>query len=699
VITRFDTYLENISDSVSPSILTAARSREAKALEDGLIGELGRVFNEFPLEYVVEGHQFSAVPTETKNDWLRRYETLIREGQFEMKVEDDALQIVARPEVEEKVKDLLASIIKQGCQDLLDAQGNLKPNVIRFLNLDQLIQKNKQNQAVLDQIIFQVLYSYCTQLVFASLGDPFLKSYKVPDDSAQIQQIDYLGRFCPSLCAGRDSQKKLKFTGFFTDKILDHIFENGLYSAKSCASFLRHIHPDHLSNMVRNDINTDHPDVRNIDGLQEKIKRNRGKFWLEIMAIFQAEKDILRLQMIWNSLPEAEKSLWNGSENNFHLPLPDEQLVAWRGDYAESAGDAIRYSGFYNRLQTRDNVFLIDHIAHDSVMADQSAAAYLQHAMQSMNLVSSEITAKQAAMIRELQAFKFNERLVQLPAAAFFEKIYQQSHYQDTLLLELKKYFPALAQHLESSQTDNPLTVFIRNRQWENTVFPLMNMRDINVLTQNDQDEIKHRIRSITKAFCEFVQTLTEKEQKNRLIDVVDGNNALGKLIDPTDKEARINFLKVFFPTVSQKLGLSIQDSESPIASAITHDQWDVAISILINQKNIDGISLPDKQEIYNHYTDLQKHLIKFLDNPENQFTSDQRLNLVNAVLQGRNALGKLLKQEPTTWLQTASKLLISWWSPVDSLKELQTYKHALESRAKTNVSEFKASHDKKAGK
>jgi hypothetical protein len=693
---RFDDYLDNmpnyaqqraIEKNTNNTILDATRACVTAALNEGQIGKLGRVFNEYPLEYSAQGNKFYAVSSEVETDWIQRYETLITQGKFELIV-DDKIKIITSPEIETRVKDFLAKIIKQGCQDLLAENGVLKPSVIQFLGLDSLIQSKRQDQAALDTMTFQVLYSYCTQLVFASLGDPFLQAMNnhIESNVDKIQQIDYFNRFFPSLCAVLDKNGRPQFTQFFTDKVLDHVFENSLFSENGCANFLKYVPLGDLSGAVNTDMKTINPEIKDVSGLYEKMAAEKGKFWRAIMEVFQKEKDLLRLQAVWEGLPIKEQEIWANSANNLPLPLSDQEFAAWKE--AEEAkklvrplvnvGNLLNYSGFINKLNARDNYFLIDHLVHTSAIAGYSVTSYFNYAMQTMYLSSDETTKNQSAMLKELQEFRFNEKLIQQPTLQLFEMIHRQSSRQDLLRELYKDYFPELAQQLELSQSVNPISIFIKNQQWGSAVIPLINRRDIEGLTSADLAQIKYNISALTKAFCKLAETLDEKERYKKLTQVIEGKNALGMVIHGTDKNARIDFIKEFIPDI-QQLGLVVHDADNLIASAIKHKQWDTVMSILINQPNMDNISKEDKQALHDNYPTLQHHLIDFLENQRNGFVLAQRIAIADQVLAGNNAMGMILKTEPRTWMQGATKLVTFWWAQPEKMAILLQYKQGLE--------------------
>jgi hypothetical protein len=252
--TLFESYLANIRFYVAEeaakkktgkkrNVLDLSKSQSCiLAAQDGPIDMLSRVFNEFPIVY--EGSPdskdqqnerkiFSVVPITVFLQWRAAYDKITCQRSFKLVTIGNHAAVLSTPEAEAAAKEFAFSIIRQACLDLLDDQGKLKPSIIAEfnlvgINLAALLHTHQNNQDKSDEIIYYILYAYCSQLVTANLYE--LACKRCPNGQedhqkygVQMKQGDYFNRFFSELFLESDESHALKFTPFFKNKIRDSL--------------------------------------------------------------------------------------------------------------------------------------------------------------------------------------------------------------------------------------------------------------------------------------------------------------------------------------------------------------------------------------------------------------------------------------------------------------------------------------------
>jgi len=147
--------------------------------EQGLVGQMGRVFNEYPLSYTHGQNTYHAVNPEQANKWIALIKSLVLANVFDTIVRNDQAAVIIKPEFKQeasaKLRSFIQEIIKQADKDMLLDKREIQAPLVSFLGLEKILRANQDDLPKLQALKFQLLYSYCTQLIAANITDALLK--------------------------------------------------------------------------------------------------------------------------------------------------------------------------------------------------------------------------------------------------------------------------------------------------------------------------------------------------------------------------------------------------------------------------------------------------------------------------------------------------------------------------------------------
>jgi hypothetical protein len=305
---------------------------------------VGRVFNDFPLEFTfvsVDSHHiaheqhFDVIELNVFESWidelldfLKKSQMGIVENPVELKqadgtvIRDDgsiAILLGSPEDIKkhmEAIKSLFGKIITHACDELLDQNGNLDQRVVEILGLSEIVNSYETLPLQTEEIKFQVLYSYCTQIILGNMVAPL--SQKATEQLATEPEslIHVLGKLGPltKLVAGLLIQTKVEknkvgnevivqpFSDFFKEKVQESISHRLTNTATHCALELANLTP----HKVREFLDADFEKIPllykqlELSGLEKTAKStdiitHKIQFWIDVCDYcrkqLESEKD------------------------------------------------------------------------------------------------------------------------------------------------------------------------------------------------------------------------------------------------------------------------------------------------------------------------------------------------------------------------------------------------------------------------
>ncbi len=154
----------------------------------GVLSEISRVFNQFPLDYKSEPVTH---PNITK-EYIPFFYSLIEEGLEAKDItatgEDLEVVITVHPFVLRQLEKLAANLIYLACEELLDEKGELNADLLALTGIDKVItdwNKDAKFKKRIPEILPQVITSYFTQVATGNIAEK--SKYKVQSDAKKIK--------------------------------------------------------------------------------------------------------------------------------------------------------------------------------------------------------------------------------------------------------------------------------------------------------------------------------------------------------------------------------------------------------------------------------------------------------------------------------------------------------------------------------
>jgi len=121
---------------------------------------LGRIFNEFPLEY----QNYFPAAIEKTQEWATALDTAIKKTHI--KEEKDSIVVHIEEDAQTAIKEMVFAMAAVACKELFADNGALKSEIVTTLGLQSVINKWQDDLARSTEMDYQILYSYCVQILF-----------------------------------------------------------------------------------------------------------------------------------------------------------------------------------------------------------------------------------------------------------------------------------------------------------------------------------------------------------------------------------------------------------------------------------------------------------------------------------------------------------------------------------------------------
>jgi hypothetical protein len=225
-------HLKNYPGMHHANLLLDSKAVVAQA-EQGKLRKLTGIFLDFPLEYTIDteqGHKtFCAVPANKRDRWRRYYQALLDQGNFDFAITPHMSNhiITADATTQANIQKLTLDIIISACVTLLESKTQLKPAIINFFGLQNLLAQHEAHPAGIKKIIYSIVYSYWLEIVTVNLG-----LYAIQQD-CDIRQLEALNGFAKQML----HQDKL-FSPFFVECINTYAENFTQPELAACLQFL-----------------------------------------------------------------------------------------------------------------------------------------------------------------------------------------------------------------------------------------------------------------------------------------------------------------------------------------------------------------------------------------------------------------------------------------------------------------------------
>ncbi|MES2217951.1 MAG: hypothetical protein V4501_06035 [Pseudomonadota bacterium] len=237
--TEFLVYLENLkyyAEQHNKTLFLESRNTVAEA-EQGKLRKLIAIFRDFPLEYSIVKPEargtFCAVLTSKYQRWMRNYTALLKEGNFEISTHEASKIITVNAATQSNIQKFHMDIIINACVTLLDSKNQLKPAIINFFGLHNLLAQHESHPAGVKKIIYCMIYSFWLEIVTVNLGLNAIRQ------DCDIRQLEALNGYSKEMLR----HEKL-FTPFFIDSVKNY---NENFSQTELAACLQHLPADRVT--------------------------------------------------------------------------------------------------------------------------------------------------------------------------------------------------------------------------------------------------------------------------------------------------------------------------------------------------------------------------------------------------------------------------------------------------------------------
>ncbi|MEO8401679.1 MAG: hypothetical protein ABI597_07775 [Gammaproteobacteria bacterium] len=352
-------------------IVASSRSNANDATSKSSIGMIGRIFNEFPLQFREQIKQADskeiavihyAITPETVDDWAHRAAlaikscNLVRETiTLPLTLKDGSLSSGAYTLIKvEDLKDskkshasttfdnLIEEILLKSVSELLDENGEVQKEIATLLGIDTLIADNFQNGMISSnfEIKLQLIVAYGTQLIISNMI-PFMMAYAPPPGEEGLGELDMtdmanIGKTYPSkvlafqqyffdrlmeknrVIKSKEGDELLvpTYTQFFRNKIHEHV--NRLFNPEAryaeCAVELEKISPIKVAEIIAHDLE----DSKSLcaEMKSDAHAAHRITFWIKVLESIELKyrkdpsvKYFSLMQSILKSLQESSFDL------------------------------------------------------------------------------------------------------------------------------------------------------------------------------------------------------------------------------------------------------------------------------------------------------------------------------------------------------------------------------------------------------
>lgn len=168
-------------------------------------GILNRVFNDFPFYYKIDSAEYHVLDSTVYQKWIKQTEAIIHGG-IEGNIEGDQYEVLVT--LEDELNLLVDEILKKSADELLNYDGKLKPEIIDFLKLQNVLNPAHDISSLFDQrqqiqpdkislltvrdlmealntnekrtkeVSYFIIFSYCSQIGAANLAQEMINRGK-----------------------------------------------------------------------------------------------------------------------------------------------------------------------------------------------------------------------------------------------------------------------------------------------------------------------------------------------------------------------------------------------------------------------------------------------------------------------------------------------------------------------------------------
>jgi hypothetical protein len=240
--TEFSLYLDNLrfyAHQKNLNILLESKAALAQA-QAGKLRKLTRLFLDFPLQYSVAHagvkKSFCAVLPIKLERWQQKFNELVQSGKFEVATLEANTIITADEATQNRIQKLSLDILINACADLVAGENQLKPLIVNFFGLSELLMQHQHHAVGLKKILYGVIYSYWLEIVMVNLGMQAIQQ------DCNIRQLEALNGYAKQML--RQDQQ---FSPFFVASIQTFYDD---YRQSDLLECLRYLPADRISGKV-----------------------------------------------------------------------------------------------------------------------------------------------------------------------------------------------------------------------------------------------------------------------------------------------------------------------------------------------------------------------------------------------------------------------------------------------------------------
>ncbi len=328
---------DTIKDSFK--LVTNPGEQESKEFSPSLIG---RVFNEFPLEFSTMGSKgtvltFQAIEASVLNNWLERLLDFLKNSKLtyveesvllkqkggavkEVSIGKIELAIDKERRITEKMTTeqmnalttLVDEMIVKICDELLDEKGNLDKRAIHILGLNHIVKAYETLPLKSEEIKMQVLFSCFTQIILGNLIEPLnIKAgEELKNELVLMKQfVENLGALTlliknllmqDKVEEDKEGNQVLKtpFSDHFKETVKESIKMRLTKTAQHCAIELANLTPQKATDLMDADFEkmqliAEQLKSAHLESTKETtdLIKHKIQFWLEVCNFYREQLD------------------------------------------------------------------------------------------------------------------------------------------------------------------------------------------------------------------------------------------------------------------------------------------------------------------------------------------------------------------------------------------------------------------------
>lgn len=372
------------SEPVTPSIVLTGCSR---------------ILNQFPLSLETKEGPLYPFDANQLPKLIELYNAILQQ-----KIEFDESGFVYNFATAQKIEKFISEIIVLACNEVLDEQGNIKQSLKKLLGISKLEKKLEKIPSKLEEMNFQFICGFCSQLIFGAAHKAWEKKYYAKLDArGEADKVGAVTQILLKYFQATLPDRTGVPSPFFVSKMRDYTFLKKTAS-QQCAELIQDISPEQLQNIVSQD-----------------LAKTPGKLTTELLA----EK-----QKFWESVQlQITDATFLGEESELSKAITYALTHRTKVEVAKPINIAPeKLNAISEQLRIRDNSFYIDNIV--TRIAAQKTWILEPH---------------EAKELAQLQAAKKNRTLMILPSISLLESILIECNPESRLAAFLDTYIKQIA--------------------------------------------------------------------------------------------------------------------------------------------------------------------------------------------------------------------------------------------------------------